>query len=238
MNLSKLSEPFDPKDIEWRIGQAGTGARGVWATCLAYIQSRAIMDRLDEVCGPGNWKVEYRFERAGEGVIPGVIARLGIRVGDEWVFKEDGAEQTDIEAFKGGLSSALKRAGSAWGIGRYLYDLEAGYAEVSEDKKPGWNYGKTKDGKAFYWQPPKLPAWALPSKSAAQGPAPEPKQTVAPPKAEKPASRKEIGALILKTATAKGVTPPELEKLSSEMFGSELKSLSVDQMEQLYKEIA
>ena len=33
------------------------------------------------------------------------------------------------------VSSALKRAASVWGIGRYLYKLPVGWAECSDDKK-------------------------------------------------------------------------------------------------------
>ena len=39
--------------------------------------------------------------------------------------KYDGAENTDIEPVKGGLSDSFKRAAVLWGIGRYLYDMES-----------------------------------------------------------------------------------------------------------------
>lgn len=163
MNLNKLKEPFKEDQIEWRIGQCGKKANGpVWAMCLAYVQARAIMDRLDEVCEPGGWRVEYSFISGGQTITPGVIAKLSIKVGDEWVSKEDGAEQTDIEAFKGGISSALKRAASAWGIGRYLYGIESSFANVVPSKTNNSKWGKTKEGIEFHWEPPRLPAWALP----------------------------------------------------------------------------
>ena len=77
----------------------------------------------------------------------------------EWVTKWDGAENTDIEAVKGGLSGAMKRAAVQWNIGRYLYNLEEGWVEVSDK---GQFQGKTKSGKFFRWNPPELPEWALP----------------------------------------------------------------------------
>ena len=40
--------------------------------------------------------------------------------------------------------------------------LEEGFAEVSMDKRNGWNRAKTKEGKQIFWSPPKLPVWALP----------------------------------------------------------------------------
>jgi hypothetical protein len=155
MDFAKLKEPFAASDIEWRVGRAGKNAKGVWAMCLAYITNRAIMERLDEVAGPERWRNEYREAPAG-----GVLCGISIRVGDEWVTKWDGAENTDLEAVKGGLSGAMKRAAVQWGIGRYLYDLPEGWATISDD---GRYYGKTKDGDAFHWDPPALPDWALPS---------------------------------------------------------------------------
>jgi hypothetical protein len=169
MELKKLALPFPEEDIEWRIAQAGKRGNGqVWAQVLAYVQARAIMNRLDEVCGPENWRATYRFIPGAQGMDAGVICELSIKIGDEWVTKEDGAEQTDIESFKGGISSALKRAGSAWGIGRYLYNLESNFAKILDGKNEGGRYGKTKDGLEFYWLPPNLPGWALPDPSKAK----------------------------------------------------------------------
>lgn len=159
IDLKKLAEPFPENQIEWRIGQAGKKANGqVWAKCLAYVQARAIMDRLDAVVGPEGWRVSYEFIGAA-----GVICNLAIKCGDEWVTKQDGAEQTDIESFKGGISSALKRAGSAWGIGRYLYDLEAGFANICDKGTKGSYWAKHKEGWDYNWLPPSLPDWALPA---------------------------------------------------------------------------
>lgn len=157
MDLSKLKTQFKEEEIEWRIDQCGSKDGRIWGRCLAYISARAIMDRLDEVCGPENWKPNYQF--VGE---KGVMCHLAIKIAGEWVTKEDGAEQTEFEAFKGGISSALKRAGNVWGMGRYLYGLEAGFIEIVDRSTSGARYGKTKEGQAFYWLPPKLPGWALP----------------------------------------------------------------------------
>lgn len=168
MDLSKLSLPFSEDEIEWRIGQCGKKGNGqIWAMCLAYVQARAVMNRLDDVCGPENWRTAYRFISGSADTAPGIICELSIFINGLWVTKEDGAEQTDIESFKGGLSSSLKRTGSTWGIGRYLYKLEANFATIVSDRK-GANWGKTKDGTEFYWTAPPLPAWALPDPSMAR----------------------------------------------------------------------
>ena len=157
--LTRLREPFAPGDIEWRVQQAGEKNGKPWARVLAYVTNRAIMDRLDEVVGPGNWRNEFR-----EGPAGGVVCGLSILVtradgSSEWVTKWDGAENTDVEPVKGGLSNAMKRAAVQWGMGRYLYGLEEGWAKIHEG---GEHFAKTKEGKAFRWDPPTLPDWALP----------------------------------------------------------------------------
>lgn len=161
IDWKRLTEPFAPQDIEWRVGRAGKNAKGVWATVLAYITARAIQERLDEVFGPGGWKNEFR-----DGPKGGVICRIYFRNDEgEWVWREDGAENTDVEAVKGGLSGAMKRAGSALGIGRYLYRLDEGWANIHAK---GANYQSANEKKgipAFRWDPPDLPAWALPGGS-------------------------------------------------------------------------
>jgi len=159
MDLSKLKEPFPYEDIEWRLQSADKGKNGIWGKCLAYVTNRAICERLDEVCGPENWKNE--FDKGPDG---GVLCGISIKIGDDWVTKFDGAENTNIEAVKGGLSGAMKRAASTgWGIGRYLYNLEESWAEITDKGKFS---GKTKSGEWFKWNPPAtLPAWALPGGS-------------------------------------------------------------------------
>lgn len=163
MNLEDLAKPFPASDIEWRVGRAGETNGKPWAFVLAYINARAVMDRLDEVVGPENWKDRYWTE--GKAVMCG----LSIRIGEEWVEKVDGAQETDIEAVKGGLSGALKRAAVKWKIGRYLYKLEESLAQIVEKSKEA-NYAKTKEGTSFYWLPPQLPAWALPEGAAIPNP--------------------------------------------------------------------
>ena len=76
------------------------------------------MDRLDEVLGPENWRDEYQ-----PGPMGGLICGISLRVNGDWITKWDGAENTQFEEVKGGLSAAFKRAAVKWGIGRYLYKL-------------------------------------------------------------------------------------------------------------------
>lgn len=176
IDLSKLSLPFPASDIEWRVSRAGVGGKGIYCRVLAYLTNRAIMARLDEVCGPENWCQEppRLIEVNGKSAF---ACGLSINVGPEngghyaWLTKWDVAEPTNIEPAKGGWSGAMKRAGAQWGIGRYLYHLDEAFAEVSEQDPGvrGWHYAKLpKEGGAYYWKEPTLPAWALPKEKEAE----------------------------------------------------------------------
>lgn len=165
MNLSDLDLPFPEDAIEWRILQSGKTGDKFWGMAAAYASARAVMDRLDLVCGKAKWRSDYYPMPAEPGVSPGIICNLSILIGDEWITKQDGSEQSDNDPFKGGISGALKRAAVHWGIGRYLYDLEQGFVTIVEKGTKGAKMGQTKDKARFYWVPPKLPEWALPKKN-------------------------------------------------------------------------
>lgn len=159
IEFKALTEPFEPKCVLWRVGRAGLTNDGKpWAMVLAYVDARAIQERLDQVCGPENWKVEY--QPVGKAFLCG----LSIKCGVEWVTKWDGSDETDIEAFKGGISKSLVRAASVWGIGRYLYDLPDGWATFTLETKNAYGRAEipAKSGKWFGWHPPELPSWARP----------------------------------------------------------------------------
>jgi len=66
---------------------------------------------------------QLRYTPAQVGNEHGVIASIAIKNPEtgEWVEKQDGSGASDMEPFKGGISGALKRAATAWGIGRELY---------------------------------------------------------------------------------------------------------------------
>lgn len=168
MDLNRLKEPFPADSIEWRVQSSGWSVSGKpWCKVLAYLTSRAVMDRLDEVCGPTGWEDHYVAGPQG-----GVVCRLTIHHPDRSVTREDGAENTDVEAVKGGISDALKRAAVKFGVGRYLYNLGDSFAECRTDKPPAserdrWHYVKPKQGEAFWWTPPQLPPWALPGGESA-----------------------------------------------------------------------
>ncbi|MDX1418666.1 MAG: Rad52/Rad22 family DNA repair protein [Rubricoccaceae bacterium] len=181
-DLTRLAAPFPHDDVEWKPGATTRDkSKGL---AMAYISSRAVQDRLDEVCGPDGWRNE--FMQAPEG---GVLCGISIRVTREdgtaeWITKWDGAENTEVEAIKGGLSNAMKRAAVQWGIGRYLYRLPQQWVRLDE--------------RGRFAEPPRIPAAFSPSgegdggkaRSAPQRSAPQrPEARPAPPTAAPPVPR-------------------------------------------------
>lgn len=158
-----LKAPFPTSEIEWRVARSGFKDGRPWAQVLAYLEARTVMDRLDAVMGLNGWQSELK-------ALPGVgyIGRLGLRVGGEWIWREDAAPLTDVEGVKGGASDALKRVAVQWGIGRYLYRLGDSWAIFTDDKRARYRdkIKRSKDdreGVWHGWNPPILPDWALPT---------------------------------------------------------------------------
>ncbi|MET3349003.1 UNVERIFIED_ORG: hypothetical protein ABID57_000672 [Arthrobacter sp. UYEF1] len=202
IDWKKLSAPFPAEDIEWRVQQSGVKNGKGWALVLAYVTNRAIQQRLDDVVSPANWKNEYS-KAPDDGVLCGISIRVkgdtvtggggdeAIQYNAEWVTKFDGAENTQVEAVKGGLSGAMKRAAVQWGVGRYLYQLESNFVSVEDngDNYINIKYQETKGGAdkylKGYWSAPKLPEWALPAKPEAAAPSKQ-EPVPAPSEPEKP----------------------------------------------------
>ena len=127
-----LSAPFAADMVEWRVGTTNKRWRKegepLMGMPLCYVNARAVMDRLDTVCGPDGWQCNYTA-----GVNNSIVCNIGVRMPDgEWLWKADGAGATDMEGEKGMLSDALKRAAVRWGVGRYLYDLKAPKIELEQ----------------------------------------------------------------------------------------------------------
>ncbi|UEL49185.1 Rad52/Rad22 family DNA repair protein [Terrisporobacter hibernicus] len=146
----ELQKPFKEDEIEWRVG--ATNKEKTMGLALPYVTNKAIQNRLDEVFGVFGWKNEFKQWKQNSQL-------CGISVWDddknEWITKYDGADDTNMEATKGGLSDSMKRASTQFGIGRYLYKLD-----------PVWC--PLKDGKYLEYTPP-LPFWALPDNENNKG---------------------------------------------------------------------
>lgn len=138
----ELTKPFAPEDLEWRLQK--TGRDGEWGLAVPYVTNRAIQTRLDDVVGPDNWCNDYKpwhpftikVSSADEREVASQICGISIYFeGKGWITKWDGAEDSDIEPIKGGLSDSMKRAAVQWGIGRFLYNMEAVFVDVERQGK-------------------------------------------------------------------------------------------------------
>jgi hypothetical protein len=120
---AELAAPFADSQISWRVGS--TTQDKTKGMALAYIDARDVMGRLDEVCGVNGW--QDRYDNAGNGK---TCCAIGIRIDGEWIWKSDGAGDTDFEADKGAFSDSFKRAAVRWGVGRYLYGIPSKWVEI------------------------------------------------------------------------------------------------------------
>lgn len=117
----ELARPFAPEDLEWRTQV--TSKDKTSGLAIPYVTNRAIQDRLDEVVGPENWYNDYKPWH-GNGKKDAQICGISIYFeGKGFITKWDGAEDSDIEPIKGGLSDSMKRPAVQWGIGRVLYKM-------------------------------------------------------------------------------------------------------------------
>lgn len=135
--INQLKKPFEPSVISWRVG--ATSQDKTKGIALAYINARDVMKRLDETCA---WQCRYPFEGCCE---------IGILANGEWLWRANGAGETQYEAEKGQYSDAFKRAAVMWGVGRYLYYLPNQWVSI---KQQGKSY--------IINETPTLPKWALP----------------------------------------------------------------------------
>ena len=132
-----LAKPFAPEDLEWRLQTLLEGDKGI---AVPYVTNRAIQSRLDSVVGMDHWSNEYQPWHKGEkreSQICGISIYFEER---GWITKWDGAEDSDIESVKGGLSDSMKRAAVQWGIGRCLYGMDVVF--VGTEKRGKTTYIK------------------------------------------------------------------------------------------------
>ena len=106
---------------------------------MAYIDARDCMDILDEVCGPENWQSMF-YEENGL-----LFCKVGIFVGECWVWKSDTGSESNVEKDKGHVSDAFKRACVKWGIGRFLYRLSIQTLTTKQYKGKDYPYAPEKD---------------------------------------------------------------------------------------------
>ena len=87
-------------------------------TMVPYVDARQVMDMLDEVVGADSWQTKFE-------IINGhLFCSVGVKCGEEWVWKSDCGTESNVEKEKGEASDAFKRACIHWGVGRFLYSLK------------------------------------------------------------------------------------------------------------------
>lgn len=125
-----LAAPFETVEVKFK-PQTVSGNR---ALAVPFVDARVIQDRLDDVLGVMGWQDSYECLPDGS-----VVCRLKIRLGDEWITKEDvggQSEQPDEgDRRKAAFSDALKRAAVKFGIGRYLYRQKPMWVDYDPQKR-------------------------------------------------------------------------------------------------------
>ncbi len=153
MNLSdmqkRLQAPFPAHMVSWK--PAALTKDRSRALLLAYIDARAVQDRLDAIC-PDGWTFSVEvIPGTRQPTVKGALTVLGVT-------REDIGEapEGDLGTLKAAASDALKRCGVHFGIGRYLYDLPRFWAD--------WD-----DAKRQPVSTPELPDWARPEQERTPG---------------------------------------------------------------------
>lgn len=140
-----LTAPFPAEAVHFK----PLTVKGNRALAAAYLDARAIMQRLDTVFGVGGWKDAYSIVAGGS-----VVCRLSVKIDGEWVEKTDvgspSEQPDDGDKLKAAFSDALKRAAIKLGIGRYLYKLPRQWVDYDPQSRQ-------------FAKPPQLPSWALPA---------------------------------------------------------------------------
>lgn len=166
--FEQLTEPFSTTEIKWK----PQVMRGNRALAVAYVDARAVEDRLDHVFGVDGWQDAYHLLPNAS-----VVCKLRVKIGNEWIEKSDVGGQSDqpdeSDRTKSAFSDALKRAAVKLGIGRYLYRLPQQWVNFDPNTRQ-------------ILQTPQLPEWAQ---------AKEKNDPVAPTETEKPKLTKAAGKI-------------------------------------------
>jgi hypothetical protein len=121
----QLLAPFDPDEI----GFLPRALREGRAIALPHLEARAVMNRLDETVGPDGWQFDYETVTADAKRVKGTLTVLGVK-------KSDAGEASDEdEPLKAAVSDCLKRCAVHFGIGRYLYCLQAIFVPYDAAKR-------------------------------------------------------------------------------------------------------
>lgn len=130
--IDVLTASIASEEIEWRIASARNGKTHI----LPYITNRCVMDRFDEAFGWDGWMNEV--QETSRGFICTIKVLIDMDGQPFWISKSDGASETKVEAFKGGISDSMKRCAVQYGLGRELYEYPKVYIEGEHKYIPNW----------------------------------------------------------------------------------------------------
>ncbi|WP_022798084.1 Rad52/Rad22 family DNA repair protein [Thermus islandicus] len=132
----KLSEPFPPQEVQWRIEAVSKDRKR--ALVVPYVDARTVLDRLDKVVGPEGWHDAYEVLSDQERTLKDErgerrerVVEVKCRLTVLGVSKEDVGEGDSLKA---AFSDALKRAAVKFGVGRYLYRLEKQWVDYDAER--------------------------------------------------------------------------------------------------------
>jgi len=206
--VEALAKEFDPAEVDVKVqALAKDRTRG---QVVAYIDARTVLDRLDEVVGPGHWQDSYEIiadRQDGERRLVEVRCRLTIM----GITKEDVGEG---DSAKAAFSDALKRAAVKFGVGRYLYRLPKVWADLDQ-------YGNIKDREAVKAKLLGLSAPPAESGSAREAPPPSGERP-APSDGPSPAQLR----FIHKLWKEMGAEGDDIHEYASAVLGREITSLN------------
>jgi hypothetical protein len=127
----------EPIPYQWRVhSKTKTGK----LMCSAYVDARDVMNRLDDVCV---WEVRYAH------VADTIMATLEIHADDGMFCRADFGQRIETntqdqmyeQAIKSSSSDAFKRSAVAFGLGRFLYDIDMVWIDGDQNGRPVDGHG-------------------------------------------------------------------------------------------------
>ncbi|MES5957313.1 Rad52/Rad22 family DNA repair protein [Bacillus fungorum] len=149
--MESLQAEFPLEQLGWKITHTFEIQGRFFAYIAPFVDARAIQDRFDEVFGIDKWQVSY--EKWGEKATKCTIS---VFLNERWISKEDGSEESDYNAVKGGFSNSLKRAAVLWGVGRYLYNIKPHKVELTTRSYNSNSIYVSYQKKGYYFTPPTM----------------------------------------------------------------------------------
>ncbi len=203
------------------------------ATCVAYIDARDAMEKLDQAIGPDKWKDEYFIL---DGVLFCRVSIWNSELGC-WVGKTDCGVESSQEKEKGEASDAFKRACVKWGVGRFLYSLGTEFVTTNEANKGSNHPYPVDDNGKRLWSVTDHINNRKKSGGAKPKPKPAPKKESAQKDLKEERIRDIQKLLALKGEKLNGVWIPRVTELVKKCGVENLKDVPVDKYEELLSEL-